>query len=58
MVQSIEAKPLEPIRFDRVEQLAAQGEEVAKEVAKVQQMVNIFWDKVHPTAQPEPTTTT
>ena len=58
MVQSIEVKLLEHVRSDQVEQLAMQVEEVAKDITKVQKMVQTFQDKVHPAAQPETLLTT
>ena len=48
IAQSLEAGPSQHISSDRVEQLAAQVEEVTTEVSKVQQMVKEFQDKVGP----------
>ena len=52
IAQSIEAGPSKHISFDRVEQLVAQVEEVTREVAKVQQMLKEFQEKVGPPTYP------
>ena len=49
---------MEDVHFDRVEQLVAQANEDAEEVAKVEIMVQTFQDKVYTTTHPKSVPTT